>query len=221
MRYPFDQRLAFRRDDNLKQYWKALLRLHHVEMYKGVRMAKLPTDLRTYEHVIEQTRPEVIVELGAGTSGGSSVWFADRLDIFSGGGRVVAVEIAGTPGPESPVHEDKRVTWIEGNLGAKSVISRVKRLTKGKRTMVVEDSAHNYETTLAALQAYSPMVTKGQFFVVEDTIVDDPEVSIFGDFGVTNGIDMFLSENDRFLRRTDLDLYGITMHSGGWLECVK
>ena len=61
---------------------------------------------------------------------------------------------------------------------------------------------------------------KGQFFVVEDTIVDDAEMSIFGDHGVTPAIDAFLLEESRFVRQ-NLDLYGITMHSGGWLECVK
>jgi cephalosporin hydroxylase len=223
MKNPLGQRLAFRRDDTLKQYWKARLVLHHFDMYRGVHIAKLPEDLRTFEHVIWETQPKFIVELGGGSVGASALWFADRLQTLCGGGKVISIEQepmrSDFPATKAAV-EDPRITFITGDLTDKEVVSKVKRMVRKQPTMVIEDSRHDYDTTLAALRLYSPLVREGQFFVVEDTIVDDAEVSIFGDHGVVPAIDTFLTEESRFVRQ-NLDLYGITMHSGGWLQAVS
>lgn len=223
MKKPLRERLAFRRDSTLKQYWQARLRLHHYDMYKGLPIAKMPEDLRTYEHVIWESQPKVIVELGGGSVGASALWFADRLDALCGGGRVVSVEIV----PMHVTHplvkaatEDPRVDFITGDLTEPSVVQEVRDLVGPVPTMVIEDSRHDHATTLAALRLYSSLVHEGQFFVVEDTIVDDEEMTIFGDRGVVPAIDDFLKEETRFVRQ-DLDLYGITMHSGGWLQAVS
>jgi len=218
MKYPLGDRLRFRRDDTLRNYWKARLQLHHFDTYRGRPMAKMPEDMRTYEHVIWATQPEVIVELGAGSVGASAQWFADRLDSLCGGGEVIAIDIE-PPHPQA-AFDDARITFRRADLTAKKTVSMVKRLVKGKRAMVIEDSRHDYDTTLAALRLYSPLVQEGQFFVVEDTIVDDAEMSIFGDHGVAPAIEAFLSEEPRFVRQ-NLDIYGVTMHSGGWLEAMR
>jgi cephalosporin hydroxylase len=178
-------------------------------------MAKMPEDLRTYEHVIWGTKPKVIVELGSGSTGSSGLWFADRLDILSGGGKVISIEKTGQVALEDP-----RITFIHGDLTDQKVAERVADLAGGADVMVVEDSRHDYNTTLAALRLYSPLVKEGQIFVVEDTIVDDKEASIFGDHGVLPAVDAFLLEEPRFVRQ-NLDLYGITMHSGGWLQATR
>jgi len=219
VKYPLGEAMSWRRDDTLKQFWKARLVLHHFDMYKGLHIAKLPEDLRTYEHVIWETQPEVIVELGGGSVGASALWFADRLDSLCGGGKVVSIEQEPMRADIAPM-DDSRIVFVTGDLTSKKVVSRVKRLTKGKRTMVIEDSRHDYDTTLAALRLYSPLVQEGQFFVVEDTIVDDAEMSIFGDHGVLPAVLDFIKEEPRFVQQ-NLDIYGITMHSGGWLQAVS
>ena len=78
----------------LLDFYRARLlnQIHYVDLYKGVRILKLPEDLRTYERLIEDSKPEVIVELGI-ESGGSSLWFADRLSSILGGGEVIGVDI--------------------------------------------------------------------------------------------------------------------------------
>ena len=118
------------------------------------------------------------------------------------------------------VIEDPRITFITRDLTDKAVASRVKKMARGKKVMIVEDSAHDYDTTLAALELYSSLVKQGQFFIVEDTIVDYPDLTIFGDHGVIPAINHFLKENPRFVKR-DMALYGVTMHMEGWLEAMK
>jgi cephalosporin hydroxylase len=216
MKYPLGQRLTFDRDATLRQYWKARLRLHHFDSYKGLPMAKMSEDLKTYEHVIWATQPKVIVELGSGSTGASGLWFADQLSALCGGGKVVSIEVT-----KAPELQDPRITFLQGNLTEQAQADEIKRLAGDGPVMVVEDSRHDYDTTLAALRLYSPLVSLGHFFIVEDTIIDEPDLTIFGDHGVTPAIDTFLEEEPRFLRRADMDLYGVTMHMGGWLECVK
>lgn len=215
MKFPFDAFYPISRDWSLRQYWKQRLELHHYDSYRGLAMAKMPEDLSTYEHVIWATQPKVIIELGSGSTGGSGLWFADRLTTLCGGGRVISLEISG-----APKIEDGRITFIRADLTDPEVVSRVFALAGDEPVMVVEDSRHDYTTTLAALRLYSPLVRKGHFFVVEDTIVDEPDLTIFGDHGVKPAIDAFLAEEPRF-RRLDFDLYGVTMHMGGWLEAVE
>jgi cephalosporin hydroxylase len=87
--------------------------------------------------------------------------------------------------------------------------------------MVNEDSAHTRPNTLTALLAYSDLVPKGSWFVVEDGLVDEPEISIWSPTGVQPGIADFLqTESGQRFRQHNLDLYGVTMHFNGWLEAI-
>lgn len=200
---------GFSRDDSLDTYWRKRLEGHTSDRYRGYGLVKFPEDLRTYQHVIEETTPEVIVELGT-ASGGSAIWFADQLQVLCGWGSVITVDL------NVAEAKDPRISFVVGDL--RTVFGDVQRLVAGRRTMVVDDSAHTFEVTLAALRTYAPLVTKGCYFVVEDTIVDT-DLSIWVTSGAGKAVDAFLAEEPRFERR-DRDTYGITMHMGGWLEAV-
>lgn len=207
----------------VRDYWKRRLIQHHYDYYKDRHLMKLPEDLRTYQHLIERVQPEVILELGTGF-GASAVWFADQLDTFCGGGSVVTVGNHEIPRDLS-VHEkfldDPRITFVMGDLMEPDIAVWVHDLCAGKRVMVSEDSAHTRRSTLTALLAYSDLVAKGSWFVVEDGIVDEPEITIWEGTGVQPGIaDFLLTEQGQRFRQHNLNLYGITMHFNGWLEAI-
>ena len=56
------------------------------------------------------------------------------------------------------------------------------RCTPSPVCFVVEDSAHTYETTLAALGSFARFVPQGGFFVVEDGCVDIEEMRLAPDW---------------------------------------
>jgi cephalosporin hydroxylase len=89
---------------------------------------------------------------------------------------------------------------------------------------VVEDSAHVYATTIAALHGFARFVEPGGWFVVEDGCVDVEELRVSDDWprGVIPAIDDFLASPDGagFRRRRDLELYGLTCHRDGYLQRV-
>jgi cephalosporin hydroxylase len=90
--------------------------------------------------------------------------------------------------------------------------------------MVIEDSAHVYETTTAALRGFARFVPAGGFFVVEDGCVDVEEMRLTPDWprGVHPALNDWLETpaGRRFTVRRDLELYGLSCHPGGFLQRV-
>jgi cephalosporin hydroxylase len=177
---------------------------HTRDTYRGRTIAKLPEDLRTYQHVIEETRPTHIIELGT-YEGGSALWFADQLDVLCGGGMVISVDIA-----KRKIKDDDRIRLIHGDLAdaPTAVLSHITDWLP-QRVMVVDDSAHTYQSTSDALRLYGPMVSVGCYFVVEDGFVE----------GCGRAIDDFMVDNTKF-ERQDLMPYGVTSIPRGWLKRV-
>ena len=196
--------------------WRHRL-VHHTsdKPYRGRGLQKFPEDLRVYQTLIEEQQPEVIVEVGT-KDGGSALWFADQLRALTGGGHVITIDID----PVRPL-EDLDVTAIHGDATHPATLDQVNTLVAGSTCMVVEDSAHTYPTTKAVLDMYAPFVTPGQWFVVEDGVVDVEELRINPHWprGVTPAIVDFLSSpaGGDFTRHW-LDQYIITGHPGGWLQ---
>ena len=87
---------------------------------------------------------------------------------------------------------------------------------------MIEDSAHTGETTAAALHGFAGMVQPGGFMVIEDTCADFEEMRVY-DFWPRRpvpAIDAWLESDAgrEFIRREDLELYGITCHPSGFLQ---
>lgn len=202
----------------LADFYRQRLAQSVSESYRGRKMAKLPEDLRTYQHIIEDTQPEVIVELGT-HEGGSAQWFADQSLLLTprtyGGSVVVTVD---THQRGKPI-DDPAIRFIQGSLTDQRVVDEVHREVGGRRAMVVEDSAHTYDITIQALTLYSGLVASGCYFVVEDGAVDEPAI-VPGEWhhrGVQKAVTRFCEERPDFERQW-LAPYGITSNHGGWLK---
>lgn len=195
--------------------WRQRLVQHTSDgTYRGRSLVKFPEDLRIYQTIIESAQPQAIVEIGT-WHGGSALWFADQLRALCGGGLVITVDI----NPVPPV-DDPDVVMVRGDATHPAVIGKVGRLIGDRSCMVVEDSAHNFDVTRAVLENYSPFVTAGQWFVVEDGVVDVPELRLNGwPRGVVPAIEEFLAspEGQSFTRHWRNE-YVLTCHPGGWLQ---
>jgi cephalosporin hydroxylase len=211
-------------DEPVRDYWKRRLNQHHNDFYKDRWLMKLPEDLRTYQHLIDRIKPDIILEFGTGF-GASAVWFADQLDTFCGGGTVVTIgnhEIPRDLSEHEAFLNDPRIEFIMGDLTSEEVIAKVHELCAGKRVMACEDSAHTRHVTFTALDRYSDLIPAGSWFIVEDGIVDEPEISIWNGTGVQPGIKDFMeSEKGKRFKQHHLAFYGITMHFNGYLEAIE
>ena len=217
--------------DSLREYWLARVAQHTDDCYAGVQLSKFPEDLRTYEHLLWADRPDTVVEIGT-QMGGSALWFRDRLRTLAAYGhlprapRVISLDIdqdaarRALAAADPAWHQD--IQLVEGDVCERATVDEVReRVGEDARCFVVEDSAHEYETTRAALEGFAQLVPPGGFFVVEDGCVDVEELRLSSDWprGVLPALHDWLgtSEGRDFELRRDLALYGISCHPQGFL----
>lgn len=191
----------------------------------GVPLSKFPEDLRVYEHLLWLDRVTTVIELGT-QFGGSALWFRDRLAAQRDHGRtgqpplVVSVDVDQRPAREALGQHRDGIVLIEGRLEHPDVVAQVSEHARG-RCLVVEDTAHTFETTSAALRIYARLVPPGGFMVVEDGCVDDEPLRLsHWPRGVQPAIESWLAtpEGSEFTLRRDLELYGVTCHPNGFLQ---
>jgi cephalosporin hydroxylase len=218
-------------DATIRELWLARTRQHFEDSYAGVPMLQFPEDLRVFEHLLWLSRPSVVIEIGV-QSGGSALWFRDRLRTLQqyglgDGVRVIAIDTDISAAADALAATDpsyaETITLLEADVLDPGLPERVGELLGGDaRCMLVEDSAHTYETTRAALDGFAHFVARGGFIVVEDGCVDIEPMRADPDWprGVLPAIADWLASppGQGFVVRRDLEIYGITCHPQGFLQ---
>jgi len=123
----------------------------------------------------------------------------------------------------------KRIIMIQGSSVEEKVVKKVKTLAQGKKKiMVVLDSNHTKDHVLKELNFYSPLVKKGNYLIVFDTMLEDMPKSAFKNRPWDKGnnpktaVMEFLQKNKRF--RIDKEIEKkilITSSPYGFLKCIK
>jgi cephalosporin hydroxylase len=215
----------------LHKYWLDREAQHVKDVYAGVRIQKMPEDLRVYEHLLWISRADTVIELGT-NHGGSALWFRDRLNTLATTyGRiaepaVISIDVDHTKARRAIGVDQPGITLLTADLADEDLLDRVRALLKpDARCLVVEDTLHAYETTRAALDGFARFVPLNGFFVVEDGIVDVPGLRPDKDLprGVLPAVNDFLATDQgrAFRVRRDLERYGLTCFPGGYLERVS
>lgn len=181
--------------------------------YFGIPTLKSPIDAWIYQEILCETRPDVIVEIG-NFHGGSLLALAHLCDAI-GHGRVIGVDLSHHLVPPL-VRGHPRIRLIEG--GACESFGQVQRLIDaGERVLVIEDSAHTYDHTLAVLRQYSPLVQPGGYFIVEDGICHHG-LDVGPNPGPYEAIDAFLQESADFESDRSRERFLITWNPRGYLK---
>lgn len=179
----------------------------------GVPVQKLPLDLWIYQEIVFETRPELVIETGT-ASGGSALFLASLFDLL-GCGRVVSIDIKEPL--ERPTHE--RISYLLGSSVSIEIIEQVQEQAQGARSvMVVLDSDHGHEHVLEELRRYSPLVTPGDYLIVEDTNLNgNPVYQEFGP-GPAEAVQEFLAETRDFVVDREREKLLLTFNPGGYLR---
>jgi cephalosporin hydroxylase len=220
--------------ETVRDYWLDRVRQHFGDRYAGLPIAKFPEDLRVYEHLLWHSRANVVIEIGA-EHGGSALWFRDRLRTIAAYGRIAAPKVisidvdtatARTNLESADSSYRELIEVVDGDVTDPALPTAIEALLPPEsRCLVVEDSAHTYETTAAALSGFARFVPVGGFFVVEDGCVDVEEMRASEDWprGVLPALHDWLQSplGTSFRTRRDLELYGVSCHPEGFVERVS
>jgi cephalosporin hydroxylase len=187
--------------------------------YRGMRFYKNPFDLVLYMMLLDRLLPATVLEVGT-KEGGSALWFADQQAVRGIEPRVVTVDIE-----KPPELDDPRVTSLRGDaLALGEVLPDDLLATLPRPWLVVEDSAHLFETSLAVLEFFHAHLRRGEYIVVEDGNLADfvePRYAQFED-GPNRAVKHFLeARGDDYAIDTKLcDHYGhnVTWSPNGWLR---
>jgi cephalosporin hydroxylase len=180
---------------------------------------KIAEDLTRYEKIIEESRPEVIVETGT-RNGESARWFE-----LVGDCDVITIDTQPVTMRAAPA----RIKTIMGSSVHPRVLRRVYDLVAGRRAMVSLDSAHDAAHVSSEIVSYAPLVAVNCYLVIEDGIfhyadqalrqqhaladmVGDPLGAVLGSF---------LPHSRRWVRnRLVEDMFPVTHHPAGWWRRV-
>jgi cephalosporin hydroxylase len=196
----------------------------------GVPIIQMPPDVVATQEIIWDMRPDVIIETGV-ARGGSLIFYASILELI-GKGRVVGIDIDICPHNRDSIERhplSRRIDLVQGSSVDSTTLERVKRLIPaGASVMVILDSNHTHAHVLDELRVYGPLVTRGQFLIVADTMVERIPAQAHrprpwgpGDNPAT-ALDAYLTECDRFERDAFINAKLLISSSpGGYLRCVR
>jgi cephalosporin hydroxylase len=141
----------------------------------GLPIIQLPQDIVATQEVIWKSKPDVIIETGIAW-GGSVALYASLLQLI-GKGKVVAVDLNLMDHVSEQIMSypfSDRIHLYKGSSTDPQIVSKVRaHIEPGQSVMVLLDSNHTHQHVLEELRAYAPLVTKGQYVVVSDTVVED------------------------------------------------
>jgi len=199
--------------------------------WMGRPIIQFPQDMIAMQELIWDTRPDLIIETGI-AHGGSILYYASLLELIGEEGYVLGIDVDVREHNRQAIEQhpmSRRVQMIEGSSIDAAIIDLVAEHAKGKKSvMVILDSNHTHEHVLAELKAYAPLVTKGSYCVVFDTLVEDMPDDMICDRPWKKGnnpktaVWQYLKETKRFEidKRIESKIL-ITVAPDGFLKCIE
>src|SRR5215212_5545246 len=110
-RYDMFPHIEDRLSMTVREWLMFHLTMHrHYTKWLDRKVLKTPFDWIVLGDVIQDTRPEVIIEVGV-YEGGAALWMANLLDSMQAPGRIIGVDIRETP----TAVKHPRISWVIGD----------------------------------------------------------------------------------------------------------
>ena len=199
--------------------------------WMGRPIIQYPQDIIAMQEIIWNIKPDLIIETGI-AHGGSLIFYASMLKLLGRKGKILGIDIDIRDHNCREIENhpmSKWITMIEGSSVDNTTIDQVHKFAQGKkRVLVCLDSLHTHDHVLRELEAYSPLVTRGSYCVVFDTIIEDipDEYSADRPWGKGNNpktaVWKFLANNKNFIVDKEIEnKLLVTVCPDGYLKCVR
>lgn len=185
---------------------------HHKLKYRGIEAIRCPFDYLAYQMIICEQKPDLVIEIGT-NKGGGAMYLADLMNNISHGmvHTIDILKIYDAALDEHPRIRTFSKGWQDYDLYDAKNASKV---------LVIEDSSHYYDNTLAVMKKFAPVVSPGSYMIVEDGIVNELGMAHEYDGGPLRAIREFLKTNKEFeVDRRWCDFFGrnATFNVNGYL----
>jgi cephalosporin hydroxylase len=190
---------------------------HFRVAYKGVPAIKCPFDYVLYQMLIWEVKPDLIIEIGT-NKGGSALYLADLLELNKKG-EIHTIDLSVNKEDASLLSHPRIKVYKDGFMNYDT-----SSLSNYETILVIEDGSHTYEDTLAALNKFSPFVTKHSYFIAEDGIVNELGREREFNGGPQKAVAEFVSKNKHFIvDRKWCDFFGpnATFNVNGYLKRIS
>jgi cephalosporin hydroxylase len=182
----------------------------HYTRYRGRKILKPPFDWVVLGDIVEDTKPQVIIEIGT-YEGGSALWMADLVAALGIDCPVISIDVRNNTNGI----EHKGIHWVHGNAADVVTHAAVKSLIGTRRGMVIEDSDHKEHVTCQLLEMYAPLVAPGCYFIVEDTICEFTGLPPYP--GPLGAVKQFVAHHPEFVIDRTREKYVMTYNPMGYL----
>lgn len=199
--------------------------------WMGRPIIQLPQDIMALQEIIWSTKPDLIIETGI-AHGGSLIFYASMLKLLENGGEVLGIDVDIREHNRQEIEKhalSNKIRMIQGSSIDINIVEQVKSIASDKKSiMVVLDSNHTHDHVLSELRLYSPLVSKNNYLIVFDTLIEDMPDTSFSDrpWGKDNNpktaVWQFLKESARF--EVDYFIQNkllVTTAPDGYLKCIK
>lgn len=173
----------------------------------GLPIIQFPQDIVAAQELVWEVKPDLIIEAGI-ARGGSLILYASLMAMLGEGGLVVGVDVDIRDHNREAIEAhplSRYITLIQGSSIDQETIGQVGIIAEGReKVMVVLDSHHTHDHVLRELQAYAPLVSKGSYILVFDTVIEDIPEELNDDrlWGKGNNpktaVNEFLQHNQNF-----------------------
>jgi cephalosporin hydroxylase len=197
----------------------------------GVPIIQFPSDLIILQEVLFKYRPDIIIETGI-AHGGSLLFYSSILSLIKRKFNIIGIDIKIKAENRKKLFSNplsKHIKVFESSSINSKIFEKLKKITTGKKIIVILDSNHSHNHVLKEIEMYSQLIKKNGYLIVMDTAIEfikKKHVNKGRDFGPGNSpytaIKKFLKINTDF----KIDNYYenkalITSAIGGFLKKTK
>ena len=148
----------------------------HQTRWFGEPALQTAEDMMIMQDIIFRTRPDFFIEVGTAWSG-SLLMYATIMNAMNHG-HIIGIDIYIPDDLIARINSfpvlSERITLIKGSSTDSEILEKVRNLISGEQNVSVHlDSDHSHNHVLDELNAYSPLVSKGNYLICGDTVVEE------------------------------------------------
>lgn len=133
---------------------------------------QIPSDYLMYIEVLQMARPKVLVECGSMSGGSAAIWAEMMRRVVGPDFKVITIELVPGGLQERFLKSDPNIVSLVGDSTSTAMVEQVRSLIpEGWPTMATLDSAHDGLHVCKEIGNYAPLVTPGQYLIVQDTFL--------------------------------------------------